>query len=216
MDEVEGAVQARMRADTYRFLAQSLKEPPSSDLACLFLEENPDMASVLGFDGALSGDAFAQVLVDIAADYNRLFLGMGPDPIAPYESVHTSPERLLMQDARDEVLACYRAFGVAVDANDGRPEDHIAFELGFMCHLCEEQATALTAGTYDKAEDFADAERAFLSDHLMRFADAVSSSLGSRARTRYYQAVGEVLASFMDEERALFGISGSERAPYAL
>lgn len=216
MDEIEEADRARMRADTYRFLAQSFKEPPSNDLACLFVEEDPDTASFLGLDAPSSNGAFAQELIDIAADYNRLFLGMGPDPIALYESVHTSSERLLMQDARDEVLACYRAFGVAAEADDGRPEDHISFELGFMCHLCDEQAAALAAGAREESKRLAADQRTFLSEHLLRFADAVSSSLRPRAKTRYYQAIGEMLASFMDEERTLFGIPGFERAPCAL
>ena len=49
---------------------------------------------------------------DLAVDFLHTFIGVTQDreQVAfPYESVYTSPEHLLMQDARDEVLAAYRA-----------------------------------------------------------------------------------------------------------
>ena len=54
------------------------------------------------------------VLTELAVDYVRAFIGSGNDGFSaayPYESVYTSPKRLMMQDARDEVLVLYRAFG---------------------------------------------------------------------------------------------------------
>ena len=53
------------------------------------------------------------VLTELAVDYVRAFIGSGNDGFSaayPYESVYTSPKRLMMQDARDEVLVLYRAF----------------------------------------------------------------------------------------------------------
>ena len=47
-------------------------------------------------------------LTDLAVDYTRVFIGHGVDAFSaayPFESVYTSEKRLLMQDARDEVLA---------------------------------------------------------------------------------------------------------------
>ena len=52
------------------------------------------------------------VLTELAVDYVRAFIGSGNDGFSaayPYESVYTSPKRLMMQDARDEVLVLYRA-----------------------------------------------------------------------------------------------------------
>ena len=51
-------------------------------------------------------------LTDLAVDYVRTFIGHGVDAFSaayPFESVYTSEKRLLMQEARDEVLAIYRA-----------------------------------------------------------------------------------------------------------
>ena len=61
---------------------------------------------------------WTESLTELAVDYARSFLGNGVDAFAaayPYESVYTSEKRLLMQDARDEVLAIYRSFGIDID-----------------------------------------------------------------------------------------------------
>ena len=62
----------------------------------------------------LSG-ADAHAITDLAVDYVRAFIGHGVDAYSaayPFESVYTSPKRLMMQEARDEVLAVYRSEGL--------------------------------------------------------------------------------------------------------
>uniref|UniRef100_UPI003AB7989A TorD/DmsD family molecular chaperone n=1 Tax=Adlercreutzia sp. TaxID=1872387 RepID=UPI003AB7989A len=52
----------------------------------------------------LSG-ADAHAITDLAVDYVRAFIGHGIDAYSaayPFESVYTSPKRLMMQEARDE------------------------------------------------------------------------------------------------------------------
>lgn len=74
-------------------------------------------------------------LTELAADYLRTFLGHGIDGHSaayPYESVYTSERRLLMQDARTEILALFRANGLEKDPSFKDAEDHIALELEFM------------------------------------------------------------------------------------
>ena len=59
----------------------------------------------------LSG-IWENTLTELAADYMRTFFGHGYSGHAaayPFESVYSSEKRLLMQSARDEVLALYRA-----------------------------------------------------------------------------------------------------------
>ena len=61
----------------------------------------------------LSG-IWENTLTELAADYMRTFFGHGYSGHAaayPFESVYSSEKRLLMQSARDEVLALYRAAG---------------------------------------------------------------------------------------------------------
>ena len=82
----------------------------------------------------LSG-ADAHAITDLAVDYVRAFIGHGVDAYSaayPFESVYTSPKRLMMQEARDEVLAVYRSEGLDKLPSWKESEDHIALELEFM------------------------------------------------------------------------------------
>jgi len=78
-----------------------------------------------------------EVEQDLAVEYAGLFLNMRLVSVAPFESVYTSPEHLLMQEARDEVLSEYRREGLDKVKDFKEPEDHIALELGFMAYLCQ-------------------------------------------------------------------------------
>ena len=65
---------------------------------------------------------------ELAVDYARVFLGAGSyDRILapPYESVFTSEERILMQDARDGAVTYYRRAGLDLPADNTTPEDHL-------------------------------------------------------------------------------------------
>ena len=88
-------------------------------------------------------------LTDLAVEYARIFLGAGlgrGEGAYPYESVYTSPDRLVMQEARDQVLKIYREEGLDRAEEFSEPEDHIAFELEFMAYLCQKTAEALKDG----------------------------------------------------------------------
>ena len=80
----------------------------------------------------LSG-ADAHAITDLAVDYVRAFIGHGVDAYSaayPFESVYTSPKRLMMQEARDEVLAVYRSEGLDKLPSWKESEDHIALGAG--------------------------------------------------------------------------------------
>ena len=77
---------------------------------------------------------------ELAVDYARVFLGAGSyDRILapPYESVFTSEERILMQDARDGAVTYYRRGGLDLPADNTTPEDHLGFELQFAAVLAD-------------------------------------------------------------------------------
>ena len=96
----------------------------------------------------LSG-ADAHAITDLAVDYVRAFIGHGIDAYSaayPFESVYTSPKRLMMQEARDEVLAVYRSEGLDKLPSWKESEDHIALELEFMAVLGDRIVTAAEAG----------------------------------------------------------------------
>ena len=68
----------------------------------------------------------------------------------PYESVFTGDERIMMGDARDDVVARFLEDGFQVNPDLHEPEDHLAFELEYLVDMNERAAA--WAQAKDKAE----------------------------------------------------------------
>ena len=147
--------------------------------------------------------ADAGTLTELAVDYVRAFIGHGIDGHAaayPFESVYRSEKRLLMQGARDEVLALYRSEGVdkAADWKDG--EDHVALELEFMKTLAERAAKALREGDDAEAARLLAVQRAFLDDHLRKLLPMFTRDMGIFAKTDLYLGLANLTKGFLQVE----------------
>ena len=100
------------------------------------------------------GKVWDNTITELAVDYVKTFIGNTNEldgAAFPFESVYTSEKRLLMQEARDEVLAIYRAYGLDKSLTWKEGEDHIALELEFMKILSERTAKALRSGNESDA-----------------------------------------------------------------
>ena len=142
-------------------------------------------------------------LLDLARDYARTFIGHGNNGRSaayPFESVHTSEKRLLMQDARDEVLAVYRANLLKKGEEWNDCEDHIALELEFMQVMCERTAKALKEGKEDEAVEMLKTQRAFVGQHLANWVPMFVSDIKYFSQTDLYIGAGELLLGFVQTE----------------
>lgn len=165
----------RDRCSSYQFLARIYRQ----EVSLVLLQE---LAAVKGFgqaEGAGEGEQLLgrfiaslasrpldRVQQELAVDYAALFLNAGEHPVAPYESVYTSPEHLVMQQARDEVVREYESEGLARLESFNEPEDHIALELEFMAHLCHRTEQLLEAGESQSAAQCVEKQAQFLTQHL--------------------------------------------------
>ena len=142
-------------------------------------------------------------LLDLARDYARTFIGHGNNGRSaayPFESVHTSEKRLLMQDARDEVLAIYRANLLKKCEEWNDCEDHIALELEFMQVMSERTAKALKEGKEDEAVEMLRTQRAFVGQHLANWVPMFVSDIKYFSQTDLYIGAGELLLGFVQTE----------------
>ena len=142
-------------------------------------------------------------LLDLARDYARTFIGHGNNGRSaayPFESVHTSEKRLLMQDARDEVLAIYRANLLTKGEEWNDCEDHIALELEFMQVMSERTAKALKEGKEDEAVEMLKTQRAFVGQHLANWVPMFVSDIKYFSQTDLYIGAGELLLGFVQTE----------------
>lgn len=198
----EGVSLARDRMLTYQLLSSLLFSEPTVEMLAA-LRSSPSREGKLGeYLSELPEDdaALEPARVDVAADFAALFLGMSANPVAPYESVYTSPERLLMQDARDEVLASYRQNGFQQAEGQHLPEDHAATELEFMAKLCEREMMGLQEGDAMAVGEARAAQAAFLKDHLMAWMPRFCDDVQARAATGLYAGVAEMLAQVLAAE----------------
>lgn len=143
-------------------------------------------------------------LTELAADYLRTFLGHGIDGHSaayPYESVYTSERRLLMQDARTEILALFRANGLEKDPSFKDAEDHIALELEFMQLMALRCAEALRADGTDEALALVRAQATFMDEHLMTWAPLFTTEMLKFAKTDLYRGLSRVTEGFLTEDQ---------------
>ena len=142
-------------------------------------------------------------LTELAVDYVRAFIGGGFDGHAaayPYESVYTSEKRLLMQEARDEVLAIYRANGLDKAPAWAEAEDHVALELEFERLLCERAADALDAADEDAAARLFETQRGFAQAHLATWIPSFVRDVQHFAKTDFYRGAAKLLQGFVRED----------------
>ncbi|MDR3315882.1 MAG: molecular chaperone TorD family protein [Coriobacteriales bacterium] len=149
------------------------------------------------------GGIWENSLTELAVDYSRVFIGHGVDAFSaayPYESVYTSEKRLLMQEARDEVLAIYRGAGLNKTSSWKEGEDHIALEMEFIQILCQRALDALKKDDGDKAYDLLLTQRNFLTDHLAAWAPMMTADMKRFARTDLYQGLAWLTEGFLETD----------------
>jgi TorA maturation chaperone TorD len=141
---------------------------------------------------------------ELGIDYTRTFLGGGTDSYSaayPMESVHTGRKRLAMQQARDEVLAIYRAYGLDRAGSYKQSEDHLGCELEFMEYLAAKCAACLESGSVDEAETFAKTMLNFLNDHLLNWVPKVTAQMRHFAQTDFYVGLSYLTIGYLRESK---------------
>lgn len=142
---------------------------------------------------------------ELNVDYLHVFIGNTQDTshvAYPYESVYTSPDRLLMQDARDAVLAAYRSEMITLVNEHNEPEDHMGFELAFCAVLLRRAVEALTAGNTARAIELVEKERAFVRDHLGVWVPEFAADVKRIAQTGFYRALADILLGYLEVDTA--------------
>jgi len=146
-------------------------------------------------------------VTDLAVDYARVFLGAGTLETSaaayPYESVYTSSDRLVMQQARDEVLAIYRRNGLDKSDSVDVPEDHLGLECTFLAHITHRALNALDHEDWPALSASLKEQRTFLLEHLQNWVPAFCADIGKYARTDFYRGVAKITAGFLRLEGAV-------------
>ena len=193
------------RARSYGMLARLFRE--EIDLATLRELQKMRFPQATGNAAADEGyhqlydylkRAWDDSVTELAIDYVSTFIGHGVNGYSaayPYESVYTSERRLLMQEARAEVLATLRENELK-RGNWNEAEDHIALELEFMQRMAlraaEDEAVAYLRTSYD-----------FLENHLLNWVPMLVADMRMHARTLFYQGLAQLTLGSLQEDEAV-------------
>lgn len=138
-------------------------------------------------------------LIALKADYTRLFVGTGKPVSPPWESVYFNEDRLIFQGQTLQVREWYRRFGLESEKLYKEPDDHIGLELSFLAHLAKQGLLALDENDVPKFERFLQAQRQFISEHLLKWISRWHELIKKHATTDFYCGIaylthGSVLA----------------------
>ena len=145
----------------------------------------------------------------LAADYAHVFLGAGVSGAKaayPFESVYTSPQGLVMQDAWEEVCAIYHKNGFARPQGGDNHEDHIGLQLDFMAHLCERDLALIDKDDAESAKALAQnfaTEEAFLQKHLLNWVSGLARDVHKYAETTFYPGAVDALEGFLKLDKSM-------------
>lgn len=145
-------------------------------------------------------------VTDLAADYAKVFLGAGMSDYSaayPYESVYTSAKRIIMQEARDEVVSIYVSKGLQRSDSSDYPEDHIALEMKFMACLCQESGEAAEKGDTAKMRLGYGEQLEFLRKHLLNWAPRFCQEVEKFAETLLYRAAAIITSAFLKMDSSM-------------
>jgi TorA maturation chaperone TorD len=151
----------------------------------------------------IGGDSLTKLAETAAVSFTKLFRGVNPhySPPPPYESLYREGFSHVFSEPASEVGQEYRRFGFApVDALGNEPPDHLSFELEFMYLLCDKEAEAWEAGNTEEAEQLYNAQREFLSTHLIRWAPKFFEEVKTRDTLGLFSALAEFAGCWLKLE----------------
>ncbi len=181
-----------LRANTYSLLGTLLVAPPAESLVRLLTRITP---AEIGGDGDLAAVwevlrlAGERTTVESLDDeYHALFVGIGRGELVPYGSWYMTG--FLM----DQPLAVLRrdlaALGFERQKDIKEPEDHVAA-------LLETMGLMISAG-----DASLDVQRRFFETHMSPWMETFFGDLQKASAARFYRAVGQFGAQFIEFERS--------------
>jgi TorA maturation chaperone TorD len=140
-------------------------------------------------------------------EFNRLFVGPGEIVAPPWESVYTSREKLLFDEATFQVRKLYHQFGLRLVKENNEPDDHLVAELEFMLFLARqtEQIGSEFAGEFKEAQceslqELLQVQIDFLKDHLLAWIPQFTEKVIKHSNSLLYIGAALLLKEFIESE----------------
>ncbi len=145
----------------------------------------------------LEGEKMDKLLIDLAAEYARLFLGVGEKSVFLVESVYLGKDHLLYEKPYHEIVEAYKSLGYEKDKNFPEPEDHVAVEFDFMAKLCRWTSKTIDDGKVKKGIAYLNLQREFLRDHMNKWVPLLCQELEKTTTSPLYKSLALLTRGFI-------------------
>ena len=122
-------------------------------------------------------------------DQLELFIGTDKVLAPVWESVYFSQQRLVFQEQTLQVRELFSRFGLQIEHLNREPDDHIGLELSFLAHLASLALQALDQDDSQNFEAVLQAQRDFLSEHLLCWGPVWARLVNEHAETDFYRGL---------------------------
>lgn len=135
----------------------------------------------------------------LAAEYAAAFIGTAGSKAAyPYESVYTSPQQLIMQEAYEQVRRIYRAHGL--ENRSELYDDHIALELEYLAYLC---GRAMNEHFTPHYMELLQEQAEFLETHIFNWLPKFLEQIHKNVKSRVYLGAAMMLEGTCKEHQMI-------------
>jgi TorA maturation chaperone TorD len=128
---------------------------------------------------------------ELKSDQLRLFIGTDRVLAPVWESVYFNESRLVFQQQTLDVREWFARFGLQIERFNQEPDDHIGLELAFVAHLASRTLEVVDADA-QTLEELLQAQRNFLSLHLLRWAPVWTKLVKHYAETDFYRGIAHL------------------------
>jgi TorA maturation chaperone TorD len=128
---------------------------------------------------------------NLKRDQLHLFIGLDHILAPVWESVYFNQNRLVFQQQTLEVRDWYARFGLQIEHFNREPDDHIGLELSFVAHLASRALQALEENQ-ESFEELLQAQRDFLSEHLLRWGPSWAKLVKQHAESDFYRGIAHL------------------------
>ncbi|MBL8062460.1 MAG: molecular chaperone TorD family protein [Anaerolineales bacterium] len=125
-------------------------------------------------------------------DHLHLFIGLGKVIAPMWESVYFSEKKLIFQEQTLQVREWYARFGLQAERINREPDDHIGLEMLFIAHLASLALQAIEQNDETKLNEVLQAQRDFLSEHLLRWGPVWAKLVKQYAATDFYRGIAHL------------------------
>lgn len=131
---------------------------------------------------------------EIGAEYIKAFYSMSANPISLYESVHTSDEGLVKQEAYDKMKEFIEEENLELTGLDSLMLDHVSVELMCMAKLLGDE---IGSKEQQKSQDF-------FTSHINNWMPGLFDEILQKEFSGFYSAAALAAKEFLMSEESIY------------